>query len=73
MNPVVEPIKNTIDLNTRLFSNVLEGITDEMATRRPNDGANHVSFIACHMVDARHYLARSLGLAGGRNLAAVGT
>lgn len=61
MEPAVAPLKRTLDLNTRLFLNSLDGVDDEAARRRIGD-TNHVAFLACHLVDARHYLARALGL-----------
>lgn len=63
MDARVEAVKRTLDLNTRLLLNALEGIDDEAARRR-FEGTNHVAFLACHLVDARHYLARALGLPG---------
>jgi uncharacterized damage-inducible protein DinB len=63
MNPAVSPLKHTLDLNTRLVLNALEGIDDDMARTRPNGHTNHVAFLACHLVDSRHYLAKALGLA----------
>ena len=63
MNPVVRPLVQTLELNTRLLLNALDGIDEEAARKRPNERTNHVLFLACHLVDARHYLARSLGLA----------
>lgn len=63
MNPVVRPLVSTLELNTRLLLNALDGIDEEAARKRPNERTNHVLFLACHLVDARHYLARSLGLA----------
>jgi uncharacterized damage-inducible protein DinB len=62
VNPVVRPLVATLELNTRLLLNALDGIDEEGARKRPNERTNHVLFIACHLVDARHYLARSLGL-----------
>lgn len=62
MTPSIEPLKRTLDLNTRLFLNALDGIDEKMARQRPNESTNHVAFLACHLVDARHYLARALGL-----------
>jgi uncharacterized damage-inducible protein DinB len=56
------PIKRTLDLNTRLFVNALEGISDEEALRRPNDVTNHIAFLAAHVVDARYFMAREVGL-----------
>jgi uncharacterized damage-inducible protein DinB len=63
VNPVVRPLVSTIELNTRLLLNALEGIDEQAARKRPNERTNHVLFLACHLVDARHYLARSIGLA----------
>lgn len=63
MNPVVRPLVQTLELNTRLLLNALDGIDEEAARKRPNERTNHVLFLACHLVDARHYLARSLGRA----------
>ena len=62
MHPSVVPLKHTLDLNTRLFLNCLDGITDEMASKRPTADTNHVAFLAVHALDARCYLARGLGL-----------
>jgi uncharacterized damage-inducible protein DinB len=59
----VRPLVSTIELNTRLLLNALEGIDEQAARKRPNERTNHVLFLACHLVDARHYLARSIGLA----------
>lgn len=49
-------------LNTRLFLNCLESVTDEQAMHRVSDRVNNIAFIAIHVVDARHYLAAQLGL-----------
>jgi len=62
MNPVVRPLVSTLELNTRLLLNALDGIDEQAARERPNERTNHILFLACHLVDARHYLARSLGL-----------
>ena len=50
------------DLNTRLFRNCLLDVSDADAIRRPSDAVNSIGFIACHVLDARHFLARFLGL-----------
>ncbi len=61
MNPSLELLLRTLNLNTRLFLNALEGVDDEIATARPNDNTNHMAFIACHLIDARSYLAKLAG------------
>jgi uncharacterized damage-inducible protein DinB len=62
MNPVLRPLVHTLELNTRLLLNALEDIDDETARKRPSERTNHALFLACHLVDSRHYLARALGL-----------
>jgi uncharacterized damage-inducible protein DinB len=49
-------------LNTRLFLNCLVDVTEAHAVERPNGRTNSMSFIACHVVDSRYFLARTLGL-----------
>lgn len=48
-------------LNTGLFLNCLDGVDDEAASRRPGPESNSIAFIACHLLDARGYLARFVG------------
>ena len=48
--------------NTRLLLNCLDGVSREHALERPNERTNSLLFIACHLVDARHFLAGYLGL-----------
>ncbi len=61
MEPSVQPLYELLRLNTRLFANCLDGIDDEAARTRINDRTNNVAFIACHLVDARYFLAAYLG------------
>jgi len=51
-----------LNINTRLFRNCLHGVSDEIARRPPNIETNSVAFLACHLVDARNYLAKLIGL-----------
>jgi len=62
MNPTLVPLKRTLDLNTRLLLNALDGFSEQEALARPGGSTNHAAFLACHLVDARHYLARTLGV-----------
>jgi uncharacterized damage-inducible protein DinB len=62
MNSAVKPLVATLELNTRLLLNALDGIDEKEARVRPNEKTNHALFLACHLVDSRHYLARALGL-----------
>ena len=61
MNNALVPLVRTLDLNTRLFLNALDGVDDNIATSRPNESTNHIAFIACHLVEARHYLGNTVG------------
>jgi len=62
MNLRLEALLEILQLNTRLFRNCLDGISDEIARQRPNSDTNSVAFLACHLVDARDYLARLVGI-----------
>ena len=61
MNEALLPLARTFDLNTRLFLNALDGVDDKVATSRPNENTNHIAFVACHLIDARHYLGNAVG------------
>jgi uncharacterized damage-inducible protein DinB len=62
MDARIAPLLDILKLNTRLFLNCLDGVDDETAQRRPGDRVNNMTFIALHLVDARCYLARNVGL-----------
>jgi uncharacterized damage-inducible protein DinB len=62
VNPVVRPLAQTLELNNRLLLNALDGVDENTARIRASERTNHILFLACHLVDARHYLARSIGL-----------
>lgn len=53
---------SVIRLNTRLFLNCTEGVTDSLAVERPTDATNSLAFIACHVIDSRYFMAGFLGL-----------
>lgn len=55
-------VTTQFDLHTRLFRNVLEGITDQAATTRHNPNANHLTFLAGHLVFSRLLLKDFAGL-----------
>ncbi len=68
MNPRVEALTEILNINTRLFRNCLDGVSDEIARQQPNSQTNSVAFLACHLVDARSYLAKLIGLETGSQL-----
>lgn len=63
MDPRVDPLYASLKLGTRLFLNCLDRLSDETARKRCDDRTNSIAFIALHLHDARHYLARYLGAA----------
>lgn len=62
MDSRIIPLHGTFQLNTRLFLNCLEDVSDELSRTRPNTDTNNLAFVTLHLHDARHYLARYLGL-----------
>lgn len=62
MDARVAPLYEIFKLNSRLFLNCLEGMSEDQARWRPGSSTNNAAFIALHAVDARHALARLLGL-----------
>ena len=61
MNQIVMPLCTILKLNTRLFINCLEGVDEVTARKRPGDSTNNISYVACHILDSRYYLAKYLG------------
>jgi len=61
MDPRVQPLADILRLNSRLFLNCLDGLTDEAARVRHADGVNSATFIAAHVADSRFFLLRTLG------------
>jgi len=51
----------TFRLNTRLFLNATDGITETDAQARPGAKLNSIAFLAAHLVDVRYYFAREIG------------
>ena len=56
------PLHSMLRLHTRLLLNCLDEVSDETARLRPNEDANSMVFIALHLHDARHYMAKILRL-----------
>jgi uncharacterized damage-inducible protein DinB len=61
-----------LDLNTNLFFNALRGLSDDDARRRVAPGVSSAAFIAAHLVDARHFLLKRLGVAHPNPMDALG-
>lgn len=61
MDPRIAPLTEILRLNTKLFRNCLEGVTDEKAAMRPSASTNSAAFVATHVTEARFYLPKVLG------------
>jgi uncharacterized damage-inducible protein DinB len=61
MDPRLPLIAEMLRLNSRLFHNCLDGLTDEQARQRPSDACNSAVFVAAHLVESRHYILKVLG------------
>jgi uncharacterized damage-inducible protein DinB len=61
MDPRIAPLTEILRMNTKLFRNCLDGVTEEMAATRPSSSTNSAAFVASHLTEARFYL---LGLIG---------
>src|SRR5688572_3515680 len=61
MDPRVVALADILRLNTKLFRNCLDGLTDEQAVVRPSATTNSAAFIAAHVADARFFLLKMLG------------
>ena len=61
MDPRVVPLAGTLRLNTRLFRNCLDAMTEEQARKRPSDATNSAAFVAAHMAESRFYTLKALG------------
>jgi uncharacterized damage-inducible protein DinB len=59
---VVRQLSAAAELNTTLYLNCLQSVSTKDALLRPNHLVNSLAFVACHVLDARHYLARFIGL-----------
>ena len=61
MDPRVQPLAAILRLNTRLFLNCLDGLSDETARVRHASGVNSATFIAAHVTDSRFFILKTLG------------
>ena len=62
MLDVLRPLKIQLELNNRLFLSVISDIPQGLWVKRPGDSANHAAFLALHLIDARCFMLRILGI-----------
>ena len=53
MDNRVAPLAEILRLNTTLFRNCLDGLTDEQAATRPAGATNNAAFVAAHLLRDR--------------------
>ena len=58
----VAPLAEILRLNTVLFRNCIDQLSDEQAAVRPTKGTNSAAFIAAHLASSRFYLLKTLGV-----------
>jgi uncharacterized damage-inducible protein DinB len=61
METRVAPLAEILRLNTVLFRNCLDGLSDEQAAERPSGATNSAAFIAAHLASSRFFLLKTLG------------
>lgn len=58
----MQPLNEILSLNTDLLLNCLHGLSEEDALRQFTAQTNNIAFLVAHAVDARHYMAKCLGM-----------
>lgn len=58
----VDTLVYLYDFHTKLYPNVIEGISDKDAQNRLNTKANHVAWLAGSLVQQRYEMANALGI-----------
>jgi uncharacterized damage-inducible protein DinB len=81
MDQRLAPLTEILRLNTKLFRNCLNGLTDEQLRTRPTESTNSAAYIAAHVAEARYYMLELAGtkqpsplaayLAGARGISDV--
>lgn len=62
MDTRIAPLAEILRLNTVLFRNCLDGLSDEQAAVRPSNTTNNAAFVAAHLTNSRFYLLNALGV-----------
>ncbi len=62
MDARIGPLAEILRLNTVLFRNCLDGLTDAEAGVRPSGETNSAAFVAAHLTNSRYFLLKQLGV-----------
>lgn len=71
MDARLVPLAEIFRLNTRLFHNCLDGLSEDQARERPTGATNSAAFVAAHVADTRFAVVGWLGGAVENPLAAA--
>ncbi|HWY12981.1 MAG TPA: DinB family protein [Bacteroidia bacterium] len=58
----ISALINQFELQTRLFNNVLDNITDDHAHKPVKEDTNHLAWLTGHVLSSRYMLANILGI-----------
>lgn len=58
----IHHLVNQFDLQTRLFNNVTDGVSDAQSHQAMSDNTNHLAWLVGHTVSTRYMLANGLGI-----------
>lgn len=67
MAPSIYHTGNILKMNTRLFLNALEGVTEEQAKERISGHNNPLNWLAAHTTWARYFTCAMLGKPAAKN------
>ena len=62
MDARIGPLAEILRLNTVLFRNCLDGLTDAGGAVRPSAETNSPAFVAAHLTNSRYFLLKLLGV-----------
>ena len=62
MDPRLAPLYEIFKVTSRHFLNATEGLNDDQAAWRAVEESNSAGFIALHVVQSRHHIAKMMGL-----------
>ena len=62
MDARIIPLAEILRMNTRLFRNCLDGMSEAQSLARPTTYTNSAGYVASHVATSRYYLLTVLGL-----------
>jgi len=57
----LKAVRQILALNSRLLHNCLDGVDDELGTKRVTADTNSLAFLAAHLTQSRHYACTIAG------------